>query len=67
MDGCLWMMLDDVPFIVHVINDSLGGACLLSRVFYMVFYGGNGVHLQLVRSRCIPSLFRMPGEAGTGG
>ena len=24
MDGCVWMMLDDLLFIVHVINGSLG-------------------------------------------
>jgi hypothetical protein len=45
MDGCVWMMLDDILFKGHVINDSLWGACLLFRVFCMVFYGKNRVYM----------------------
>lgn len=54
MDGCVSMMLDDVPFIVHVINDSLGDTF---RVFCALFYGGNSVYLQLVHY--VSPLFRM--------
>ena len=43
-DGLASGTLDDVLFIVHIINDSLGGACLLFRVFCMVFYGKNSVY-----------------------
>ena len=25
MDGCVWMVLDDALFIVHVVNNGLGG------------------------------------------
>ena len=44
MDGCVWMLLDDVLFIVHIIHNGLGGSRLLLWMVCMVFYGKSGVY-----------------------
>ena len=43
-DGLATGTLDDILFIGHVINDSLGGTFLLFSMFCMVFYGTNDVY-----------------------
>ena len=44
MDACIWMVLDDALFIVHIINNGLGGLPLLLGMFCMAVYGINSVY-----------------------
>ena len=53
-DGLVPGTLDDILFIVHIVNDSLGGACLLFRVYFTV----KTVYVDSYDvSACIPSIF----------
>ena len=67
MDGCVWMLLDDVLFIVHVIHNGLGGSRLLLWMVCMVFYGKSGVYWNLCYTCVYPTLFCASGEAGMDG
>ena len=63
-DGLGSGTLDDVLFIVHIINNGLGGLHLLLGMFCTVFDGKSSAYGNICYKYVYPTLFCVSGKGG---